>query len=51
MTLDEAEAILGPDAVARIRAHPCPPLTPQQVEQLAARLACCDPVTELPRTA
>jgi hypothetical protein len=34
MTVEDAEAILGLEIVARLRAIPIPPLTEQEVERL-----------------
>lgn len=51
MTVAEAEALLGPRLVDQVRGQPCPPLTPQQIQQLAPRLAHCEALDELPRTA
>jgi hypothetical protein len=41
---EEAEAILGPELVARIKARPVKPLTPAQIEILVRLL------TQPPRT-
>lgn len=39
MTVEEAEAILGPSLTAHLRARPRPPLTAEQIDRLAPLLA------------
>jgi hypothetical protein len=50
VTLEEAEAILGPAAVARINTQPPPVVSDAQIARLAALFAVVEP-QRLPDTA